>query len=349
MDTEKKKYILATRGSPLALAQAFHVQATCQHAFPHLKFEILIVKTSGDKLQKASLSHTEDAAQPPTEKGLFTKELEEVLLQGKADMAVHSLKDLPTELPEGLCLNAVLRRADVRDVLIYRSEVYAKYKQDRTDKTEWVVGSHCYTGFKKNLTIQKLPLNATIATSSTRRAVQIHKLRPDIKIIPIRGNVGTRMTKLKNNPEIDATILAAAGLERLGFHIFKDGHLTSQPQYREEVEGLLATPISLNDMLPCVGQAAIGIETRTEDEQTRQICNKINHPSTHICITAERAFLKQMGGGCQSPVAAYGQIIGHKIQLSAVSFQEDSPVYLVQQSTLNEPENLGVQVANRLR
>ena len=224
--TPKRKIILATRGSPLALAQTHRVLNTCAHAFPHLRFEIRVIKTTGDKLQTASLAHTDQDSLPsPTAKGLFTKELENALTEKSADMAIHSLKDLPTELPEGLILGGVLRRADAHDLLIYRSQALAEKLQSAV--TDWAPGVKSYRGFKRGLKIKDLPQGATIASSSTRRQVQIQHLRPDIRVIPIRGNVGTRIRKLREHPEIDATLLAAAGLERLEYHLFPDGHFTA--------------------------------------------------------------------------------------------------------------------------
>src|SRR6266446_536476 len=187
---------LATRGSALALAQANLVLAQCRAAFPKLSFELKIVKTTGDKLQTASLAQ-EGKSLP---KGLFTKELEVALLKHQADLAVHSLKDLPTELPGGLKLGAVGKRADVRDVLIYRDEAY--------------FGS-TRRGFQAKLVIEDLPAGAVVATSSTRRRAQLLALNPGIKAPDIRGNVLTRIQKVADKPELDATILALAGITRL--------------------------------------------------------------------------------------------------------------------------------------
>src|SRR5688500_12161684 len=187
---------IATRGSALALAQANFVLAECKKHFPQHAFELKIIKTTGDKLQKASMARI-DATLP---RGLFTKELEDALLSSEADLAVHSLKDLPTVLPDGLKLGATGKREDVRDVLISKSK----------------------------LEISTLPKNSTVATSSTRRSAQLLELRPDLKLVAIRGNVGTRLKKLSEQPEIDATILAAAGLHRLNFRIDSSGVLIGE-------------------------------------------------------------------------------------------------------------------------
>ncbi|MDI9400747.1 MAG: hydroxymethylbilane synthase [Limisphaerales bacterium] len=341
--TSMRKIVLATRGSPLALAQAHRVLNTCSHYFPKYSYEIRIIKTTGDKLQTASLSHADcPTGSPP--KGLFTKELEEALLDGSADMAIHSLKDLPTELPEGLTLGGVLRRADVRDLLIYRSTSLAETLQAQCK--DWTPGTRSYRGFRKNLKITELPKGAVVATSSTRRQQQILHLRSDIQIIPIRGNVGTRIQKLRMNPEIDATILAAAGLERLEFHLFSDGHFTAPPKYANvPLEGILGSRLSSQEMLTCVGQGAIGIEIRQDDELMSQICREISHPSTALCVAAEREFLRALGGGCQSPVAAHAQVRGHTLQMDVVSFRVQPPKSARVSGKLSEAKQIGQQAA----
>jgi hydroxymethylbilane synthase len=286
---KQKPVLIATRGSPLALAQANAVLAQCRAKFPSLAFELKIIKTSGDKLQTASLSHG-DAALP---RGLFTKELEVSLLKRRADLAVHSLKDLPTELPEGLALGAVAgRRADARDVLLYKEPL------------------------KPGLKLAGLPPALTVATSSTRRKAQLLALRPDFKVIDIRGNVGTRLRKLAEQADLDATILAAAGLARLGFTITDAGRLAGE----KVPAGILAAILGMDEMLPCVGQAAIGLEVRDGDQRIASLCRELNDEATFQCVTAERAFLRAMGGGCQSPVAAFARIDGTEIELRAVSF-----------------------------
>lgn len=345
--TTPRKIVLATRGSPLALAQTQRVLNTCAHYFPNYSYEIRVIKTSGDKLQTASLSHadTPSASSPaPTAKGLFTKELEEALLESSADMAVHSLKDLPTELPDGLTLGGVLRRADVRDVLIYRSPELAAALQAQCK--DWTPGAPGYRGFQKNLKITDLPQGAVVATSSTRRQQQILHLRSDIQIVPIRGNVGTRIEKLRHNPQIDATILAAAGLERLEFHLFPDGHFTAPPKYGSlPLDGILGSKLSPEEMLTCVGQGAIGIEIRKEDELINQICRTISHPGSALCVAAEREFLRALGGGCQSPVAAHARITGHTLHMDVVSFRVQPPKSAHVSGKLSETGQIGRQAA----
>jgi hydroxymethylbilane synthase len=316
--------VLATRGSPLALAQANNLLAQCKSACPEHKFELKIIKTTGDKLQKASLA--KEGEELP--KGLFTKELEVALLQNEADIAVHSLKDLPTELPDGLRLGAVGKRADVRDVLIYRNA-------EGTGKR----------GFHPHLAITDLPKGAAIGTGSTRRKAQLLQLRPDLKIVDLRGNVLTRIKKLADQPELDAIVLAAAGLGRLGYQIAPDGKFVGG----DVPSGLLATVLDTSVMLPCVGQGAIGIETRKDDPRIAVVCEKINHVETEQCVTAERSFLAAMGGGCQSPVAAYAEIQGDQIRMRAVSFR-DGPVRRGEaKRPLTEADALGKQLAKELR
>jgi hydroxymethylbilane synthase len=315
---------IATRGSALALAQANMIAAQCRAAFPRLTFELKTIKTTGDKLQKASMARP-DASLP---KGLFTKELEIALLNGAADLAVHSLKDLPTDLPTGLMLAATPERADVRDVLIYRA---AKANSHR--------------GFKPHTQILDFPTGATIATSSTRRKAQLQVVRPDLNIVEIRGNVATRMKKVADQPKLDATVLALAGISRLNFTLAPDGKL-----HGEAVpEGLLATVLDVDVMLPCVGQAAIGIEIRANDERIAKICARLNHVNTFQAVTAERAFLHGMGGGCQSPVAAYARIAGEKITMRAVSFRDGPARRAEGKRPVKEAAQLGGQLAAELR
>jgi hydroxymethylbilane synthase len=306
---------IATRGSALALAQANAVLAQCRAAFPAQAFDLKIVRTTGDRLLTASL------AQSDLPKGLFTKELEAALLAGEADLAVHSLKDLPTDLPPGLKLGAAGERADVRDVLIGRQ-----------------------SGGQAVRLIDALPPGATIATSSTRRSSQLQDRRPDLKVVPLRGNVGTRLKKLAEQPGLDGILLAAAGLQRLGFTIPSDGCLRGD----EVPAGLIATPIGLDEMLPAVGQAALGLEIREGEARASAICAKLNHQDTWSCITAERAFLKAMGGGCHLAVAAYAQVLGSQLHLRAVSFLSGAPRRGEAGGPVTEPVELGHQLAREL-
>lgn len=323
MATEKP-IIIATRGSALALAQTHMILAQCRAAFPEMAFEHRVIKTTGDKLQTASMSKLN----PSLPKGLFTKELEVALLNGEADFAVHSLKDLPTELPGGLVLGATPLREDVRDVLIYRA-----------------AGRNNFRGFPAHTSLGGLPQGATVATSSTRRKAQVLIARPDLNIVEIRGNVTTRMRKVAKQSELDATILALAGITRLKFTLAADGSL-----HGEGVpDGMLASVIDVETMLPCVGQAAIGIEMRANDERIAKVCARLNHAPTFQAVTAERAFLQGMGGGCQSPVAAYAEIIGGEVSMRAVSFRDGPAKRTAGKRAVTEAAALGEQIAAQLR
>ena len=312
----EKPIIIATRGSALALTQANIIFDTCREAFPRLAFEVKIIKTTGDKLQTASLSKAGDSIP----KGLFTKELEVALVKQKADLAVHSLKDLPTGLPAGLKLGATPKREDVRDVLIYKNEA----------------------GFSGEL--QQIRKGGLIGTSSTRREVQLRAVRSDLHFEEIRGNVPTRLEKLAENDDLDGTILAAAGLNRLGFTISGDGFLKGDAV----PDGIRAVALDTDIMLPCVGQGAIGLEIREDDGRIEKIVERLNHFNTMASVTAERSFLKAMGGGCQSPVGAHAVVEDTKIRMKAVSFLGDSEQRTEQTGDLREPTVLGEVVAGQL-
>jgi hydroxymethylbilane synthase len=329
--------LVASRGSALALAQANMILAQCRAAFPKLRFELKIIKTTGDKLQKASMAKT-DASLP---KGLFTKELEVALIKGQADLAVHSLKDLPTDLPAGLKLAATPKRADVRDVLIYRDAEFIKIRAGDVKSEEWTPGQDALRGFKPYTTLKDFPKGATIATSSTRRKAQLLAQRSDLNVVEIRGNVSTRLQKVADRAELDATVLALAGITRLNFTVTPDGKLHGDAV----PDGLLATILDVDVMLPCVGQGAIGIEIRADDERIATICERLNHFNTFQCVTAERAFLHGMGGGCQSPVAAHAEITGSRIEMRAVSFRDGSARRSEGKRPVKEAAALGEQLA----
>jgi hydroxymethylbilane synthase len=338
----EKPIIICTRGSALALAQANLIAAQCRAAFPRLRFELKIIKTTGDKLQKASMSKTD----PSLPKGLFTKELEVALVKGHADLAVHSLKDLPTELPAGLILAATPKREDVRDVLIYRSaEAIANRKSQIANSMDWSPGQSELRGYKPHLKLKDFPKGVTIATSSTRRKMSLLAARPDLNIVEIRGNVTTRMQKVAERGELDATVLALAGMTRLNFKIQLDGTLVGDAV----PDGLLATVLDLDVMLPCVGQGAIGIETRADDERILKIVERLNHFNTFHAVTAERAFLRGMGGGCQSPVGAHAEISGDKISLKAISFRDETVKRGEGKRPIAEAAQLGEQIAAELK
>jgi hydroxymethylbilane synthase len=341
MPTERP-IIIATRGSALALAQANLIAAQCREAFPRLRFELKIIKTTGDELQRASMAKKGESLP----KGLFTKELEVALLKNRADLAVHSLKDLPTDLPAGLKLAATPKRADVRDVLIYRdAEYFSQLSTLNPQPAEWTPGQDALRGFKPHTTLKDFSPKATIATSSTRRKAQLLAARPDLNVVEIRGNVTTRMQKIAERGELDATVLALAGLIRLNFRVISEGKLEGDAV----PDGLLATILDVDVMLPCVGQGAIGIEIRADDERIAKICERLNHFNTFQCVTAERAFLHAMGGGCQSPVAAYAGVTGDKIQMRAVSFRNGPAKRAEGKRPIVEVTVLGEELAVKLK
>jgi hydroxymethylbilane synthase len=341
----EKPIIICTRGSALALAQSNMIAAMCRAAFPKLRFELKIIKTTGDKLQKASMAKKGDP-DVSLPKGLFTKELEVALIKGQADLAVHSLKDLPTNLPAGLILAATPKREDVRDVLIYRDAKFLKDQAARIkESADWSPGQNDLRGFKPHMALKDFPQGTTIATSSTRRKQSLLAARPDLKIVEIRGNVATRMQKVAERGELDATILALAGMKRLNFDLNADGTIKGDAV----PDGLLATVLTLDEMLPCVGQGAIGIETRADDERILKIAERLNHFNTFHAVTAERAFLRGMGGGCQSPVGAHAEISGEKISLKAISFRDEVVKRGEGKSPIAEAALLGEQIAAELK
>lgn len=252
---EKKKLIIGSRSSDLALWQAYHVKNELEKRNKGLTVEIKLVKTKGDKILDVALSKIGD-------KGLFTKELEIHLLNKTIDIAVHSLKDLQTDIPEGLKLAAVTKRHEVEDVLIAR---------------------------KKGMTIAKLPDGATVATGSLRRRSQLQHLRPDIKIVELRGNVPTRIQKFIDS-KWDAIILARAGVERL------------------KLKKHISSFISIEEMLPAVGQGALGIEIHKDNKFAFDIIQSIHDENTYAAVLAERALLKALEGGCQVPIGAFAQV-----------------------------------------
>ncbi len=258
---------LGTRGSPLALAQAHQVAAAivAAHGWPEAAVEIVTVKTTGDKVQDRPLAEIGG-------KGLWTKELDRALLDGEMHLCVHSMKDVESERPQALRIAAMLPRADVRDRLVGADSISA------------------------------LKAGAVIGTSSPRRAAQLLRLRPDLRIVPIRGNVQTRLGKVAAG-EVDATLLAAAGLNRLGLNAGR--------------------PVRIDLLLPAPGQAAIGVECRANDEGTQAILAAVNDADTFNCVSAERAFTRALGATCASPVAALAVVEGDTMRLRAQIFSAD--------------------------
>lgn len=262
---------IGTRGSPLALAQAHMVRAAlaAAHGWNEDAIAIEVIRTSGDRIQDRPLSEVGG-------KGLFTKEIEDALLNGAIDLAVHSAKDMPTLLPDGLMLAACLPREDVRDVFISR----------------------------KAATLRDLPHGAVVGSASLRRQAMVKRLRPDISVVPFRGNVETRIRKLDAG-EVDATLLALAGLKRLGL--------------ADKASSLL----DVDDFLPAAGQGAVTIEARTEDARTRELLAKIDHVDTSVALLAERAFLAVLDGSCRTPIAGHAVLDGEHLSFRGMILRPD--------------------------
>jgi hydroxymethylbilane synthase len=273
--TESSVLRIGSRGSPLALVQAREVQsrlaALC--GLPAERIEIKTVRTSGDLIQ-GSLAEAGG-------KGLFTKEIEEALLAGAIDLAVHSSKDMPTVLPAGLVLSAFLPREDARDVFVGRK---AKMLQD-------------------------LPHGAVVGTASPRRQALVKRLRPDLAIVPLRGNVETRLRKIEAG-DADATVLALAGLKRLG------------------LAAAASAIFDIEEFLPAVGQGAIGIETRADDPRTHALVAAIDDPDTATALAAERAFLAVLDGTCRTPIAGHAQVSGGTLRFRGLIAKIDGSAAL---------------------
>jgi hydroxymethylbilane synthase len=265
----KSVFTIGSRGSKLALWQAEWVRARLAEARPDVEVRIEIVKTSGDVLRDAPLSVIGG-------QGAFTKELEEALFAGRIDIAVHSLKDLPTVLPEGLRVAAVTEREDPRDALVLRA------------------GAEGQTN-----SLAGLPPGAVVGTSSQRRRSQLKHLRPDASVQELRGNVDTRLRKLDAG-DFDAVILASAGLRRLGF------------------ENRISATLSTAEMLPAVGQGALGVETRADDEDTSELVSPLDDAATRAACEAERALLRSLGGGCLVPIAAHATVTATRLRLEGL-------------------------------
>ncbi|HXE03973.1 MAG TPA: hydroxymethylbilane synthase [Methyloceanibacter sp.] len=257
------KIRIGTRGSPLALAQARQVATRlgAAHGLSPEQCELVIIRTTGDKITDRPLIEAGG-------KGLFTKELEEALFAGDIDLAVHSMKDMPAILPQGLAISAILKREDPRDAFV--SITYASFDE--------------------------LPSGAVVGTSSPRRQAQALRLRPDLRIVPFRGNVETRLRKLEEGVA-DATFLACAGLNRLGL----SQHITAA--------------MNTEVMLPAVAQGAIGIEIRADDDATVRLVAPLNDAATALCVTAERAYLAHLEGSCRTPIAGLAELSGGSLHI----------------------------------
>ena len=293
---ERLSVVLGTRGSKLAVHQSEWVQAQLHALAPHVTVTLRRIQTSGDRILDVPLAQIGG-------KGLFVKEIEEALLSGEIDLAVHSMKDVPTELPDGLEILCVPPREDPRDALISRD---GKLFLD-------------------------LPLGAKIGTSSLRRQSQLLHARPDLTIAMLRGNLDTRLKKLHEG-QFDAIVLAAAGLRRLA--------------WAHEITEYLAPQISL----PAIGQGALGIEGRKDDAFIRSLLSGLDHVPSKIAVLAERALLHRLQGGCQVPIAAHATLTGTKVRLEGVVASVDGKELIRDsvEGTIEDPESIGVQLAERL-
>jgi len=287
---------IGTRGSQLALFQANWVKDQLSHAHPGLKVTLIKIKTTGDKIQDVPLAKIGG-------KGLFVKEIEEALIQKRIDLAVHSIKDVPTEFPEGLHLSVITKREDPRDVFISR----------------------------EGRTLKDLPQGAKIGTSSLRRQAQLLHFRNDLELISLRGNLDTRLKKLKTM-NLDGIVLALAGVKRLG------------------LEERITEIIPVETSLPAIGQGALGIETRRDDKKVEGQIRFLNDRDSAIAITAERAFLKKLEGGCQVPIAAYARPVGTGLQVDGLVGAIDGKRLIRHrvEGPIENAESLGIELAEIL-
>jgi len=290
-----ESFIIGTRGSELALFQADATERALHEAFPELALKREIIRTTGDRRTDVSLSEVA-RTEGVFDKGVFIKELEMALHAGEIDLAVHSMKDVPTVLEERFAIAAVLERAPIRDVLLSR------------------------TGGG----IDGLPEGAVVGTSSPRRARQLEWLRPDVKVVDLRGNVPTRLEKLAAGDAYDAILLAEAGLIRLGFLPLESAVEGDEPVRSavEAVAGLRATRLPESVFYPAAGQGAIGFEIRASDSTTRVRAEAIGHRETWLRIVAEREFLRLLDAGCHTPVGVYSALEGDQLRMHARVFPE---------------------------
>lgn len=301
---------IGTRGSDLALVQATSTEALLAAKFPAAEIVRRVITTTGDRRTDVSLADVAKA-EGTFDKGVFIKELEEALDDGSVDIAVHSLKDMPTVVDSRFAMVATLERAAVRDVLL-------------TKTPGGLAG---------------LEHGARVGTSSVRRAKQISYLRPDLEVLDLRGNVPTRIRKLADTDQYDAILLAEAGLVRLGF--LNEGDL------EQRVDGfphVFATRLAESEFFPAAGQGAIGLEIRAGDEQAKAFAEAINHQETWTKVTAEREFLRLLDGGCHTPVGVYSRLEGGTIRLFARVFPEEGGTPRIGQASGTDP----IQTAHEL-
>jgi len=291
-----REFRIGTRGSQLALYQANWVKERLIQNYPGLRVALVKIKTTGDRIQDAPLAKIGG-------KGLFVKEIEEALAQGRIDMAVHSIKDVPTELPQGLRLSVITKREDPRDVFISRN----------------------------GAPLKDLPQGAKIGTSSLRRQAQLLYFRGDFEMVPLRGNLDTRLKKLEAM-NLDGVVLALAGVRRLG------------------LESRITETLSQEISLPAVGQGALGIETRVGDGDVEERLRFLDDPDSSVAVSGERAFLRRLGGGCQVPIAAYGQTVGAIFRIDGMVGKADGKRLLRDQveGPAEGAESLGIRLAEAL-
>ncbi|HMK55659.1 MAG TPA: hydroxymethylbilane synthase [Dissulfurispiraceae bacterium] len=303
-----RKIVIGTRASKLALWQAEWVKSELERLHPGIVVELNKIKTTGDKIVDVPLAKVGG-------KGLFVKEIEEAMLRGEADIAVHSMKDVPTEFPQGLHLAVICKREDPRDAFITRRGNPA----GRPD-----IRSSAIPNFAS------LPQCAVIGTSSLRRSCQLLHARPDLKIEQLRGNLDTRLRKLDEGL-FDAIILAAAGVKRLG--------------WSDRITEILSTETSL----PAIGQGAIGIECRMEDD-INDLIAPLNDRDTSVCVVAERAFLKKLEGGCQVPIAAYARLQSDMLIMEGLvgNLAGDLIIKDSTEGKASDAESLGIRLAESL-
>ncbi len=287
---------IGTRGSPLAVWQAEWVRSRLHALYPQYETELVKIKTTGDKILDVPLAQVGG-------KGLFVKEIETALLEARVDLAVHSMKDMPAEIPQGLCIGAMPERENPLDVLISRN-------------------GH---------SIKDLPKGARLGSSSLRRGAQVRHVRPDITVHPLRGNLDTRIRKLETEG-LDAIIVAAAGVKRLG------------------LKACITEYLSEAIMLPAIGQGALAIETRDDDDSTLRLIAPLDHRETRLAVESERAFLARLEGGCQVPIAGRAKIVGDELELTGLVAEVDGSVLLREtiRGRVDQSEKLGGELANRL-
>jgi len=287
---------IGTRGSLLALWQAHWVKRSLENRWPDVKFSISIIKTKGDKILDAPLSKIGG-------KGLFVKEIEEALIEERIDLAVHSMKDVPTELPHHLCLPVITKRDEPRDCLIT----------------------------KKKMDLYELPQKALLGTSSLRRQTQLLHYRKDFQIRPLRGNLDTRIKKLSTE-DLDGIVVAAAGVKRMGW------------------ENVISQYFSPDVLIPAIGQGAIGIEIRKGDEEIERLICVLKDENSWVSVTAERAFLKKLGGGCQIPIAGYGEIEHGRLKLIGMVGSIDGAKVIKDwiEGNPSEGEAMGIELAEKI-